>query len=323
VPPGADQRARRRTTSTGCCPMKEATTPNSTSPRWLAFAQSLTWLCQRCPGAPDKWAYGKLQQALLEEICRLSEGVPIDKFRYPYGSGTADLVVLIRSNFLAYEDIRWQNVQCNLDWLERDLAWFKRDWPPPTLEAEAAPTPAVDAIAPTESPAVLSARSGEIEAPAQSPAVPTPEVGTGPEEAPVPAAEAALKPIEPAATESVLPNTLVVSKPAQSSLEVPASVSPPPQEPTPILKWDPQSEWSVERAMQELGIPESHRKQKAIAEAVSQLPQQKRYRAKSIPEILDTISAADLYRAIGLSSPDSCEQFVNTWKAWRARTSAS
>src|SRR5262245_17258781 len=97
----------------------------------------------------------------------------------------------------------------------------------------------------------------------------------------------------PAEPEPALPSTLAVSEPAQSSLEVPAPVSPPPQEPTPILKWDPQSEWSVERAMQELGISESHRKQKAIAEAVSQLPQQKRYRAKSIPEILDTISAAD------------------------------
>jgi len=54
---------------------------------------------------------------------------------------------------------------------------------------------------------------------------------------PAPAAEtapAAPKPIEPAATEPALPSTLAVSKPAQSSLEVPVSASPPPQEPTPI-----------------------------------------------------------------------------------------
>ena len=162
---------------------------NNTTARWLPFHRSLAWLRQRCPGATDKWAYGKLQQALLEEICRLSEGVPIDKFRYPYGSGTADLVVLIRNNHLTFEDIRWQNVECNLEWLERDFEWFERDWPPPALEVEAASVPAEDA---------------------------------------------ALKPIEPAAPEPAPPSKFAVSKPAQSSLEVPAPVSPSPQEPTPI-----------------------------------------------------------------------------------------
>src|SRR5262249_47367181 len=31
-----------------------------------------------------------------------------------------DLVVLIQNKYLSFEDIRWQNVECNLDWLERD-----------------------------------------------------------------------------------------------------------------------------------------------------------------------------------------------------------
>src|SRR5262249_47213825 len=134
------------------------------------------------------------------------------------------------------------------------------------------------------------------------------------------------------------PNTLAVSKPAQSSLEVPAPVSPPPQELTPVAllikttlvelassplpmtqesEWDPRSEWSVERAMQELGIRGPQ--QKAIAAAMPELPKRlKRYHGKTIPEILDNIRAADLFRVVGRGSPDSCEKFLSAWKAWRA-----
>src|SRR5262249_54751088 len=123
------------------------------------------------------------------------------------------------------------------------------------------------------------------------------------------------------------PNTLAVSKPAQSSLEVPAPVFPPPQELTPttpaelasspplmtqVSEWDPRSEWSVERVMQELGIRGP--RQKAIAEAVPELPKRlKRYRGKTIPEILDNIRAADLFRVVERGSPDSCEKFLNAW----------
>src|SRR5262249_4374798 len=92
-------------------------------------------------------------------------------------------------------------------------------------------------------------------------------------------------------SEPVPPSTLAVSKSAQSSQEVPAPISPPPQEPTPIAllvkttlaelalapplmtqesvtpteepqrsdettesKWDPQSDWSVETVKRELQI---------------------------------------------------------------------
>jgi len=93
------------------------------------------------------------------------------------------------------------------------------------------------------------------------------------------------------------------------------------QKERPQSEWDPQSEWCVERVMQELGI-----KGKEIIEAVAELPKRlKRYRAKSIPKMLDDIRAADLHRAIEevgkLSSPDSCENFMNAWKAWRGSAS--
>jgi hypothetical protein len=86
--------------------------------------------------------------------------------------------------------------------------------------------------------------------------------------------------------------------------------------------WDPQADWTVETVMLNLGI--RGWKQKAIIEAVSELPKQlKRYRTKSIPTILDHSSAADLHRAVEevgkRGSPDSCEKFLKAWKTWRAK----
>jgi hypothetical protein len=115
-----------------------ANDPNSTNTRWLTFHQTLAWFRQRYPGATDKQAWDRLQQALILEWASASESVPIDKFRYPWAGRMSDLVVLLRNKHLTFEDIRWQNVECNLDWLERD-------WPLPALEAEAALTPAADA----------------------------------------------------------------------------------------------------------------------------------------------------------------------------------
>ena len=72
-----------------------------------------------------------------------------------------DLVVLIRNKYLTFEDIRWQNVECNLDWLERD-------WPL-ALEAEAAPVPTEDAaLKPIEPAAAESAPAAPPPAPAQT-----------------------------------------------------------------------------------------------------------------------------------------------------------
>jgi hypothetical protein len=114
--------------------------PNSTSTRWLTFALTLTWLRQRRPGTTDEWAWGELQRELLKAFCGASEGVPIDKFRYPRSGRMIDLVVLLRGNHLTFADIRWQSVECNLDWLERD-------WPAPA-RAEPVPAPVVNVPAP-------------------------------------------------------------------------------------------------------------------------------------------------------------------------------
>ena len=89
-------------------------------------------------------------------------------------------------------------------------------------------------------------------------------------------------------------------------------------------EWDPQLEWSVERVMQELEI--QGWRQKDIIEAVanlpkSKLPKLKRYRGKTIPEILDGITGAALNRAVieqgKPSSEDSCGRFLKAWKARR------
>jgi hypothetical protein len=99
-----------------------------------------------------------------------------------------NLVVLIRNKHLTFEDIRWQNVECNLDWLERD-------WPP-ALEAEVVPVPAADAA------------SKPIE-PATTEAALAPGTEVGPEEMPLPAThEPAIANPTPAASwsENLLPN---------------------------------------------------------------------------------------------------------------------
>jgi hypothetical protein len=111
---------------------------------------------------------------LSKTVDGVSEGVPIDKFRYPRAGKMFDLVVLIRNKYLTFEDIQWQKVECNLNWLERD-------WPPLALEAEAAPAPATDA-APTPD---AGAGSKESPPPTTRPAAtaiadPAPAASTGP-----------------------------------------------------------------------------------------------------------------------------------------------
>ena len=93
---------------------------NNTTARWLTFHRTLAWFRQRYPGATDKQAWDRLQQALILEWAKASVGVPIDKFRYPWAGRIVDLVVLIRNKYLIFEDIQWPKVECNLDWLERD-----------------------------------------------------------------------------------------------------------------------------------------------------------------------------------------------------------
>jgi hypothetical protein len=95
----------------------------------------------------------------------------------------------------------------------------------------------------------------------------------------------------------------------------------------PASEWDPQSDWTVESVMLNLEIGGSAWAQKEVIEAVAEMPTKlKRYRGKSIPEILDNIKAAVLRRALEemgcKPSPDSCERLVNAWKAWRVKQPA-
>ena len=128
--------------------------PNSTSTRWLAFPQSLAWIRQDRPGATDEWAWEELQRELLKAACGASEGVPIDKFRYPWAGRMVDLIVLLQNNHLTFANIWWQHVECNFDWL-------KRDWSAP---------------APLEEPAHSASTGAEAE---ESPAEPA-AAGPGP-----------------------------------------------------------------------------------------------------------------------------------------------
>ena len=122
---------------------------NSTSTHWLAHPQSLAWIRQGRPGATEEWAWEELQRELLKAACGASEGVPIDKFRYPWAGRMVDLIVLLQNNHLTFANIWWQHVECNLDWL-------KRDWPAPAPLEEPAHSASTGAEA-EESPTVLRA----------------------------------------------------------------------------------------------------------------------------------------------------------------------
>jgi hypothetical protein len=87
-------------------------------------------------------------------------------------------------------------------------------------------------------------------------------------------------------------------------------------------KWDPLADWSVETVFRELEV--SGPAMRTIVTALPELPalpnRLRRFRGKSVVEILDNISAAELFEAIGkLGSPDSCEKFKRAWKKYRAK----
>jgi hypothetical protein len=101
---------------------------------------------------------------------------------------------------------------------------------------------------------------------------------------------------------------------------------PPVPVPTPaaVPEWDPQSEWSAERAMQELGVkgPATEKTLAAMPKLCSQL----RFKGKTVPEILDSIKAPTMYAAIirvtTKTSPETCEKILEAWQAWRAKPRA-
>jgi hypothetical protein len=101
------------------------------------------------------------------------------------------------------------------------------------------------------------------------------------------------------------------------------------ENPKPIVaqegaEWDPCSDWSVETVVQNLGLAGRRQRtaMEAIVEACLRLPERPRHKGKGLPEILDSISAAELHRTVAASaSADSCEKFLAAWKAWRAKHS--
>jgi len=86
---------------------------------WRSFDQSLTRIRQGRPDVTKELAWRELHVEIVNALAGMCEGAPIDKFRYPWGNQKIDLVVLIRNGWLPFENIRWQDIECNLEWLER------------------------------------------------------------------------------------------------------------------------------------------------------------------------------------------------------------
>jgi hypothetical protein len=153
---------------------------DSTGPCWRSFDQSLAWIRQGHPDVTDEGAWDELNDELVKAWAGASKGVPIAKFRYPLRGGMFDLVVLLRNKHLTFEDIQWQNVECN-------LAWLKRRWP---HEADA--PIAVESV---ESPPALPAKGSETVLPLSDPdAAQTPELEVEPEGSPSAAQQTELTP---------------------------------------------------------------------------------------------------------------------------------
>jgi hypothetical protein len=100
---------------------------------------------------------------------------------------------------------------------------------------------------------------------------------------------------------------------------------PPVPAPAPAVlpAWDPQSEWSAERAMQELGV-RGPATEKTLA-AVPRLCSQLRFKGKTVPEILDSIETPTMYAAIvkmTKTSPETCGKILQAWQVWRAKRRA-
>jgi hypothetical protein len=107
---------------------------------------------------------------------------------------------------------------------------------------------------------------------------------------------------------------------APPGFTVPVIVETSPAVPAP--RSDPQSEWSTETVMSNLGI--RGWAQEAIIAMTPKLLRLSKNKGKSLSEILDTITAATLHRDLDKvggknTSPDSCEKFLSAWKAWRAK----
>jgi hypothetical protein len=125
--------------------MAQADNLNNTSSRWWSLAQTLVWITQRIARPPrdaEEITYSPSIQPEIERAFRVlisefqeaalgvPKGVPIDKFRIPCGRHYVDLLTLFRapsaeSGALSaamdqfVRNTRWQDVECNSDWLKR------------------------------------------------------------------------------------------------------------------------------------------------------------------------------------------------------------
>jgi hypothetical protein len=125
--------------------MAQADNLNNTSSRWWSLAQTLVWITQRIERPPrdaEEITYSPSIQPEIERAFRVlisefreaalgvPKGVPIDKFRIPCGRHYVDLLTLFRapsaeSGALSaamdqfVRNTRWQEVECNSDWLKR------------------------------------------------------------------------------------------------------------------------------------------------------------------------------------------------------------
>jgi hypothetical protein len=179
--------------------MAQADSLNNTSSRWWSLAQTLVWIILRIEMLPRdaeqianspgmdleiKRALNELKREFGKAVLGMTEGMPIDKFRIPCGRHYVDLLTLIQLPRSAepgalsaamhelQEGVRWQDVECNPDWVKR---------------AFPAPAPASVPVTNTESPvaepeaasvdAMTAAAESRVEAePAPAPPTEPPRV---------------------------------------------------------------------------------------------------------------------------------------------------
>jgi hypothetical protein len=157
--------------------------------RWWSLAQTLVWIIRRIEMLPREaeqianssemspkieGALNELKREACKAVLRVTEGMPVDKFRILCGHHYIDLRTLIQIPRTAepgalsailrelQEGIRWQDVECNSDWL-------KHAWP--------APAPDVDASVPTATTEAAASPS-PVDTTTTETAAPSPESAT-------------------------------------------------------------------------------------------------------------------------------------------------
>ena len=126
--------------------MAQADNLNNTSSRWWSLAQTLVWISRRIEmllreaeqiaNSPEmnhkiEGALSELKREFWRAVLGMTEGMPIDKFRMLCGGRYVDLLTFIQlpsgmepgalsaAMHELQRSIRWQDVECNSDWLKR------------------------------------------------------------------------------------------------------------------------------------------------------------------------------------------------------------